>query len=95
MQYKTSEVASRCGGLIRVNVYKDRIKNAEKLPVLPGRNALRAMLEPAYELLQGLGAASAHNKPAYDVSGGERQAAEDFLQASASFTPQPESPCDC
>lgn len=79
-QYKTSDVASRCSNLIRVNVYKDSIKNAEKLPALPGRAALFSMLEPAYNALREPGSHNAHST--YNVTGGERQAAEEFLQAS-------------
>lgn len=83
LQYKTSEVASRCSGLIRVNVYKDSIKNVEKLPVLPGRPALYSMLEPAYNTLRGPGSHNAHTRPTCNVTANEKSAAEDFLQVRA------------
>ena len=83
MQYKTADVASRCGSLIRVNVYKDSIRNAEKLPALPGSTALQSMLEPAYLALKGAGNHYAHGRPTYDVTDAEKQAAEDFLTVSS------------
>ena len=41
MQYKTAEVAARCKSLMRVNIYKDRVKLSAGLPVLPNREALQ------------------------------------------------------
>ena len=41
MQYKTAEVTARCKGLTRVNIYKNRVKLAAGLPVLPNREALQ------------------------------------------------------
>jgi len=52
LQYKTSEIASRCTSLVRVNIYKDSVVNAERLPSLPGAAALHSMLEPAYAALR-------------------------------------------
>ena len=41
MQYKTAEVTARCKGLTRVNIYKNRVKLAAGLPILPNREALQ------------------------------------------------------
>ena len=41
VQYKTAEVTARCKGLTRVNIYKNRVKLAAGLPVLPNREALQ------------------------------------------------------
>eukprot|EP00887_Chlorella_sp_A99_P006145 scaffold22.g6145.t1 len=54
--YKTAEVRARCGGLIRVNVYKDRIKNAGGLPPLPQAAALAEALAGTYAELRRAGA---------------------------------------
>lgn len=79
MQFKTSEIAARCTSLIRVNVYKDSIVNAERLPPLPGLSALTSMLEPCYESLRTLSGEAAHSKPTYNVTDAERQASVEFL----------------
>ncbi|GIL81434.1 hypothetical protein Vretimale_989 [Volvox reticuliferus] len=53
VQYKTSEVMARCSHLIRVNVYKDQVKNAgAALPQLPGLKRLTAALAPHHALLR-------------------------------------------
>lgn len=52
VQYKTAEVRGRCGGLVRVNVYKDRIKNAGALPQLPSQQALADALAGTYAELR-------------------------------------------
>lgn len=44
MQYKTAEVAARCKSLTRVNIYKNRVKLATQLPMLPNREALQVQL---------------------------------------------------
>lgn len=46
------QVRPRCGGLVRVNVYKDAVKNAGSLPPLPQRVEL-AQVSPASLLLEG------------------------------------------
>lgn len=50
--YKTSEVRQRCGSLVRVNVYKDRVKNAGSLPALPSVGALHDALLGTYTELR-------------------------------------------
>lgn len=54
VQYKTAEVRGRCGGLVRVNVYKDRIKNAGALPQLPSQQALADALAGTYAELRSV-----------------------------------------
>ncbi|EFJ52381.1 hypothetical protein VOLCADRAFT_103040 [Volvox carteri f. nagariensis] len=53
VQYKTSDVMARCSHLIRVNVYKDQVKNGgPSLPQLPGLKKLSAALAPHHALLR-------------------------------------------
>lgn len=85
LQFKTSEIASRCAGLIRVNVYKDSIVNGDRLPPLPGVAALTSMLEPSYEALRAKSAEVAHSKPTYNVTDAERRASIDFLTVCTGF----------
>ncbi len=81
MQYKTGEVAGRCGDLIRVNVYKDKIKNAS-LPPLPNDRALVAALTKDYNMLAKMGEDKARNRPIYSVTDSQRMTAERFLRVS-------------
>ena len=83
LQYKTGEVASRCGDLIRVNVYKDKIKNAS-LPPLPNDRALVAALTKDYSMLATMGEDKARNRPIYSVTDSQRGASERFLRVSIS-----------
>ena len=79
MQYKTSEMAARCAGLIRVNVYKDKIKNAASLPPLPNQPALVSMLAPSFLVLSSVARDKARSRPIYAISESQRAAAQDFL----------------
>ncbi|KAG2488060.1 hypothetical protein HYH03_013364 [Edaphochlamys debaryana] len=55
VQYKTSDVMARCSSLVRVNVYKDQVKNAgAALPSLPGLKRLAAALGPHHAALRRL-----------------------------------------
>ena len=83
LQYKTGELASRCGDLIRVNVYKDKIKNAS-LPSLPNDRALVAALTKDYTMLATMGEEKARNRPIYSVTDSQRGAAERLLRVSMS-----------
>ncbi|KAK9820042.1 hypothetical protein WJX72_005418 [[Myrmecia] bisecta] len=85
VQYKTGEVASRCGSLIRVNIYKDKIKNAASLPALPNHHALLASLAPSYWQLNSVGRDKARTRPIYAISEAQRQAAEVFLKAMEAY----------
>ena len=46
------QVRNRCSGLIRVNVYKDRVKNAGGLPSLPQQAVLQDALAGTYAELR-------------------------------------------
>lgn len=83
MQYKTTDIASRCSNLVRVNIYKDSIKNADKLPPLPGLSALYAMLEPAYSSLHNVQKEAAHSRPTTMTTEPERHAADEFIKVKA------------
>ena len=83
MQYKTSDIAARCSNLVRVNIYKDSIKNADRLPSLPGASALYAMLEPAYQALNKLGIEAVHSRPATMVTEPEKIAADEFVKVGS------------
>ena len=68
--YKTAEVRSKCGGLIRVNVYKDRVKNAGQLPPLPQQAALAEALAAPYAALRQEGLKhEACTRPVHAVTG--------------------------
>jgi hypothetical protein len=81
-QYKTPEVSSRCGNLIRVNIYKDKIKNAGNLPPLPNATALTAALAPSYWTLNCVGRDKACGRPTSSITEQQQQAAEQFLKVS-------------
>jgi hypothetical protein len=76
-------VAARCKGLIRVNLYKDRIKNATHLPALPNAPQLAAALAPSYWALANIGADRARGRPLYSITEEQGRAAAAFLQARA------------
>jgi len=80
MQHKTAEVSAMVGGLVRVNVTKDRVKGAHMLPALPNDKLLMQKLMPSYNVLSNIGRRQAHGQPLYAVSGIQRTAAEGFLQ---------------
>ncbi|KAK9819430.1 hypothetical protein WJX74_002869 [Apatococcus lobatus] len=84
VQYKTGEVASRCGDLIRVNVYKDKVKNAS-LPPLPNDRALVAALTKDYSMLATMGEEKARNRPIYSVTDSQRGAAERLLRTVQNY----------
>ncbi|GLC38217.1 hypothetical protein PLESTB_001086800 [Pleodorina starrii] len=72
VQYKTSDVMARCSHLIRVNVYKDQVKNAgAPLPQLPGLKRLAAALAPHHSLLRRRLAHQAAGGAAGGAGGGE------------------------
>lgn len=47
-----AQVRSRCSGLVRVNVYKDKVKNTPGLPQLPSYQALHDALLGTYTELR-------------------------------------------
>ncbi len=77
--FKTQEVRSRCGGLVRVNIYKDRVKNANSLPTLPNAAELTVALAGAHAKLQQLGRERANAaRPVHVVSEAQAALANSF-----------------
>lgn len=85
LQYKTSEVRSKCVGLMRVNLYKDQISPAGSMPPLPNDKALYASLRPAYNVLKAAGQQRAHGRPMYAITDDQKKAADSFLKVGWSF----------
>jgi hypothetical protein len=80
MQHKTEDVRALVGGLVRVNVGKDKVKGAATLPALPNDRLLMQRLQPSYNVLSNIGRRQGHCQPLYAVGGIQRTAAEGFLQ---------------
>ncbi len=78
VQYKTHEVVSKCHGLMRVNVYKDVVKNCA-VPALPGAKKLAAALAPHYARLRAAADAAAY-RPVYALEPEEAAAAGALLE---------------
>lgn len=85
-QYKTAEVAARCKSLMRVNIYKDRLKNAVHLPALPNAASLASALSPPYWALHSIGREAARSRPLYSITDDQKHAAESFLQVTLTST---------
>ncbi|KAL0054362.1 hypothetical protein WJX82_007679 [Trebouxia sp. C0006] len=81
VQYKTSEVRSKCSSLMRVNIYKDQIKTSGHMPPLPNDKALYASLRPAYNILKAAGQERRGGTPMYAISEEQKKAADTMLQA--------------
>ena len=86
LQYKTSEVRSKCTGLMRVNLYKDQISTVGSMPPLPNDKALYASLRPAYNVLKAAGQERAHGRPMYAITDDQKKAAGTFLKVSRLFS---------
>lgn len=69
----------RCAGLVRVNVYKDRVKLRGALPPLPGGRRLASELAPHHAALAAARAAAAE-RPVHEITAEEAAAARRFLQ---------------
>lgn len=78
IQHKTSEIAQKCTDLIRVNLYKDKIKNAPMANCLPGYKALHSDLLPWHKKLQESSKYS--RRPSHVVTSSEYIAIEAFLK---------------
>lgn len=86
VQYKTPEVSSRCQGLVRVNVYKDKISNAGHLAPLPNSNLLREALAGTYSELRTLGQSTgASHRPVHEVSDAQVALAGVFLSTVQTY----------
>ena len=84
LQYKTSEVRSKCTGLMRVNLYKDQISPVGSMPPLPNDKALCASLRPAYNVLKAAGQQRAQGRPMYAITDDQKKAADSFLKVRRS-----------
>lgn len=78
IQHKTPEIAQRCTDLIRVNLYKDKIKNAPTAHSLPQYKTLYSELLPWHRKLQECSKYSC--RPSHVVTGTEYKAVEAFLK---------------
>uniref|UniRef100_A0A1D2AA03 UDENN domain-containing protein n=2 Tax=Auxenochlorella protothecoides TaxID=3075 RepID=A0A1D2AA03_AUXPR len=86
IQYKTPEVWARCGALVRVNVYKDRVSNAGRLAPLPSRATLAEALAGTYAELSALGRTpAARARPAHQVSDAQAALAGVFLSTVQTY----------
>ena len=77
IQHKTPEIAQRCTDLIRVNLYKDKIKNAPMASAFPGYKSLHSDLMPWHKKLQECSKYS--RRPCHVVTSAEYIAVEAFL----------------
>ncbi|KAI8477258.1 MAG: AEX-3 domain-containing protein [Monoraphidium minutum] len=78
LQYKTPEVSVRCASLVRVNVYKDKVKHRGAIPQMPSARRLATELAPHHAALRGA-AGLAADRPVHLVSAEEAAAARRFL----------------
>lgn len=83
IQHKTSEVAQRCTGLMRVNLYKDKIKNAPMANCLPKFKSLYSDLLPWHKKLQESSKYS--RRPSHVVTSSEYIAVEAFLRVMRGY----------
>ena len=84
LQYKTSEVRSKCTSLMRVNLYKDQITPVGTMPPLPNDKALYASLRPAYNVLKAAGQQRVQGRPMYAITDDQKKAADGFLKVRGS-----------
>jgi len=78
--YKTPDIRSRCGGLVRVNIYKDRVRNSSQMPTLPQQGSLMEALGGLHAELRRLGQSrAAGTRPVYVVSDSQQVLANCFM----------------
>ncbi|GMH45903.1 hypothetical protein BSKO_13866 [Bryopsis sp. KO-2023] len=83
LQHKTPEIAHRCGDLVRVNLYKDRIKNAPQASMLPNYRQLVADLTPWHKKLQQ--SSTYTRRPMHVPTSTEYYAVEGILQVFGEY----------
>eukprot|EP00882_Tetradesmus_deserticola_P024254 GHRQ01026498.1.p1 GENE.GHRQ01026498.1~~GHRQ01026498.1.p1 ORF type:complete len:229 (+),score=106.58 GHRQ01026498.1:463-1149(+) len=83
VQYKSPAVVSRCHGLLRVNVYKNAIKNAS-FPSLPNSRQLMQALAPHHAALCEA-APLAVERPVHVITPDEEEAAGRFLAVTHDY----------
>eukprot|EP00878_Enallax_costatus_P027730 GHUV01029878.1.p1 GENE.GHUV01029878.1~~GHUV01029878.1.p1 ORF type:complete len:311 (+),score=87.80 GHUV01029878.1:2096-3028(+) len=86
VQYKTPGVVSRCHGLMRVNVYKNGIKNAS-FPSLPNTRQLMHALAPHHSTMCEA-AELAVERPVHVITPDEEAAASNFLSVLHGYLSQ-------
>jgi hypothetical protein len=78
MLTKTWDIRAKCGNLVRVNAYKDDVKNAH-FPKLPNAHRLIKSLEEPHSKIRRLGMQyGADAQPIYEISPEERDLATSF-----------------
>lgn len=83
LQHKTAEVVQKCSNLIRVNLYKDGIKNAPSPSSLPNCRQLYVDLASWHRRLRASKGFS--RRPVHVVTSGEEAAADGFLNVLGKY----------
>lgn len=80
MLTKTRDIRAKCGGLVRVNAYKDDVKNAS-FPRIPNVKALIRSLAEPHRKIRSLGMQYGSDvHPIYELSPEERREAVSFAE---------------
>lgn len=80
MLTKTRDIRAKCGGLVRVNAYKDDVKNAS-FPRIPNVKALVRSLAEPHRKIRSLGMQYGSDMhPIYELSPEERREAASFAE---------------
>lgn len=80
MLTKTRDIRAKCGGLVRVNAYKDDVKNAS-FPRIPNVKALIRSLAEPHRKIRSLGMQYGSDMhPIYELSPEERREAASFTE---------------
>ena len=81
MLTKTRDIRAKCGSLVRINAYKDDVKNAGSFPRLPNAKALTRELEGPHARIRRFGVQFGSDScPIYEISSEERQEAAVFAE---------------
>eukprot|EP00210_Caulerpa_lentillifera_P007520 g7186.t1 len=83
VQHKTQEIALKCKDLIRVNLYKDKIKNGPVSNVLPGSKQLHLRLTQWHRELQEC--SKYCKRPCHLVTQRESNAVDNFMKILRSY----------
>eukprot|EP00850_Spirogloea_muscicola_P018465 SM000169S02720 [mRNA] locus=s169:295030:300222:+ [translate_table: standard] len=83
VQHKTAEVQAKTANLLRVNVYKNKVKMSVSLPPLPKHAELLQKLQPFHARLAA--APDAHRRPIHRTTTAQVRDAEGFLGVLGSY----------
>ena len=84
--FKTQEVRARCNGLVRVNAYKNKVRNVGNLPSLPQASALSDALAGPYTALRKAGRdVRADNRPVHEITEAQSAAATAFTATMQTY----------